>query len=188
MKIWLLVLMGCCGCLDSALPEADVDMGQVEADMDQELGITSCEKLDSGQKIVDLGEGPTQVWCLNDYGGGWLLVGRSGRTSEIGSFGWLASQGRLDDDSRAYSLGAELEFTEILVVAGDVGDVVSEDFAEVARIQLGSKDFITEASFRSIGNFRSSSLKGFSSIAKNTNGATYKSPLIFSTYPSDLNL
>ncbi len=141
MKSWLIFLLGCCGCLDDALPQTDVDMGQVEVDMGQdESGRTICEEADNDLKIKVLGGEPSQqVQCLEEYGGGWLLVARSGDPSMAREFGWLASTGSLDDKTYTYSLGADLRFSEILVGAGPAGQVAYQKFSEVTQIQLSSE-------------------------------------------------
>lgn len=148
MKIWLLVLLGCCGCLDDALTPTDLDMGRVDSGPD-ESGLTICEKSETGKRSIIWEAESVQVECLADYGGGWLLVGRSGRTSD-GQFGWLQSQGTLDDPSRAYSLGADLNFIEILVVAGTAGRVAFQDFSEVIELRVQSENFISENAIRPI--------------------------------------
>lgn len=141
MRLSILILLGLCGCLDDALTAADGDVG--------DSGVTICEKSATGKKSIIWDEESLQVECLEDYGGGWLLVGRSGRTQDE-TFGWLASQGTLDDPSRTYSLGADLKFIDVLVVAGSSGRVAFQEFSEVIEIQLPSEDFIAENSLKSV--------------------------------------
>lgn len=147
MKVWIPVLLGLCGCLEDSLPQADVDMGA--ADSDQITVETLCEKRVDKITTVSWNEESIQVQCLKDYGGGWLLVARSGRTSAIANFGWLKEEGSLDREGMAYSLGKELRFTELLVVAGPAAKLTTQDFTDVVKIRVFTDHFISDNSLRS---------------------------------------
>lgn len=152
MKAWILVLLGCCGCLEDALPASDLEP--------QDLGHTLCAKSDNQKKTVVWDERDLQVQCLKDYGGGWLLVARSGRTSSIDQFGWLMQDGSLDEPERAYSLGEDLKFTEILVVAGVSQRLTIQEFSEVVKIRVFSEDFISDYAIRSDRPLATTMLQG----------------------------
>ncbi len=144
MKVWIFILLGLCGCLEDALPQNDADVGLADTDVE-----TICEQSDNKQKTVVWNGESFQVQCLKDYGGGWLLVARSGRTSAIDQFGWLKEDGSLDAPERAYSLGKELKFTEMLVVAGPSERLTTQEFTEVVKIQIFVDDFIHDYAIRS---------------------------------------
>ena len=76
-----------------------------------------------------------QVQCWSEHGGGWLLVGHSGRTADPQPFGWTSTSGTLGGD-RPYSLGALLDFEEILVTAGERNLQREQRYDSVVKLRV----------------------------------------------------
>lgn len=147
LLLFLCGLVGCITPIDEVVESdagADVREDPDPADIDPPESEFLCQANDDGLRSVTYDSRTLQVQCWSAHGGGWLLVGRSGLTADPQPFGWTSTSGTLAG-APPYSLGAALDFDEILVTSGPREGQREQQFDAVLKLRVPPSFFDYQA-------------------------------------------
>ncbi|MEZ4459427.1 MAG: hypothetical protein R3E66_06800 [bacterium] len=148
VSIFVLALAGCITPAEQAVSDAGQDAvngrDAGDGDVGTDTGEFLCEATDNGLREVTYLGDTFEVKCWSAYGGGWLLVARSGRITEPRDFGWTSAL-ESPEGVRPYSLGRDLDFDEILVTAGPTSQQQQQIYDSVLRLGVPPDFFAYDA-------------------------------------------